>query len=62
MFFNQLADLSGKSDREAIKIIENFIRANNEHLEYILTHLDSSNIIEIDVNKTKIYKGEDNEL
>ena len=55
-------DLSGKSDREAIKIIENFLRANQEELEYILTHLDSSNIIEIDINKTKIYKGEDNEL
>ena len=55
-------DLSGKSEREAIKIIENFLRATSEQLEYILTHLDSSNIIEIDINKTKIYKGEDNGL
>ena len=33
-----------------------------EELEYILTHLDSSNITEIDTSKTKIYEGGENEL
>lgn len=61
MFMN-LGDLTGKSPQEAIKIIEGYLRSNQQLLEYILTHLDSSNIIEIDVKKTNIYKGEDNEL
>ncbi|MBE7033680.1 MAG: hypothetical protein E7406_05580 [Ruminococcaceae bacterium] len=61
MFMN-LGDLTGKSPQEAIKIIEAYLRSNQQLLEYILTHLDSSNIIEIDVKKTNIYKGEDNEL
>ena len=55
-----LGDLSGKSPKEAIKIIENYLILNKQELEYILTHLDSSNIIEIDTLKTRIYKGEDN--
>ena len=61
MFMN-LGDLSGKSPQEAISIIENYIRTNQEMLEYILTHLDSSNIIEIDLSKTNSYKGDENEL
>jgi len=60
--FMQLADLSGKTPSEALRIIENYLRENQETLEYILTHLDSSNIIEIDISKTNIYKGDDNEL
>ncbi len=56
MFMN-LGDLSGKSPEEAIGIIENYIRTNQEMLEYILTHLDSSNIIEIDLSKTNILQG-----
>lgn len=60
--FTELADLNGKTAQEAIRIIENYLRANTEELRYILTHLDSSNIIEIDITKTTIYKGEDNEL
>ncbi len=60
--FMQLADLSGKTPQEALRIIENYLRENQEALEYILTHLDSSNIIEIDISKTNIYKGDDNEL
>lgn len=60
--FMQLADLSGKTPQEALRIIENYLRENQETLEYILTHLDSSNIIEIDISKTNIYKGDDNEL
>ena len=60
--FIQLGDLTGKTPTEAIGIIENYLRANQEMLEYILTHLDSSNIIEIDTTKTIIYKGEENEL
>lgn len=58
----QLSDLTGKTPGEAVGIIENYLRANQEQLEYILTHLDSSNIIELDITKTTIYKGEDNEL
>lgn len=57
MFF-QLSDLKGKTEKESINLIENYLRANQEILEYILTHLDSSNIIEIDTTKTTIYKGE----
>lgn len=60
--FMQLADLNGKSADEAVRIIEDYLRSNQELLEYILTHLDSSNIIEIDLNKTNIYKGDENEL
>ena len=60
--FMELGDLSGKAPEEALHIIENYLRANQEQLEYILTHLDSSNIIETDISKTTIYKGEDNEL
>ena len=52
-----LGDLSGKSPEEAIAIIDNYIRTNQEMLEYILTHLDSSNIIEIDLSKTNILQG-----
>lgn len=61
MFMN-LGDLSGKSPAEAISIIENYIRTNQEMLEYILTHLDSSNIIEIDLSKTNVLQGGLNEL
>ncbi len=57
--FNKLIDLKGKSADDAIKIIEDHLRANEEELEYILTHLDSSNILEIDTTKTRIYEGED---
>ncbi len=60
--FTELPDLNGKTAQEAVRIIENYLRANTQELEYILTHLDSSNIIEIDITKTTIYKGEDNEL
>lgn len=60
--FTELPDLKGKTAQEAVGIIENHLRANMEELRYILTHLDSSNIIEIDITKTTIYKGEDNEL
>ncbi len=60
--FIELEDLKNKSPNEAISLIENHLRANMQVLEYILTHLDSSNIIEIDTRKTTIYKGEQNEL
>lgn len=55
--FLQLADIRGKSPEEAISIIENYLRANQQTLEYVITHLDSNNIIEIDTTKTNIYKG-----
>ena len=60
--FTNLGELTEKSPQEAIGIIENYLRINQEILEYVLTHLDSSNIIEIDLRKTNIYKGEDNGL
>ena len=60
--FTDLGDLSGKEPSHAIKIIENYLRETRQELEYILTHLDSSNIIEIDTKKTTIYEGEENEL
>ena len=60
--FMQLSDLNGKSADEAVRIIEDYLRSNQELLEYVLTHLDSSNIIEIDLTKTNIYKGDENEL
>ena len=62
MFLTKLGDISGKTPDEKISIIENTLRANYEELYYILTHLDSSNVIELDIAKTKIYKGEGNEL
>ena len=58
--FTELSDLANKTTTEAIRAIEDYLRANQQTLEYILTHLDSSNIIEIDLNKTVIYKGEEN--
>ena len=60
--FQSLADLSGKNSEEAILVLEYYLRANQEELEYILTHLDSSNIIEINTSKTKIYEGGEDEL
>ena len=58
--FQSLSDLSGKSTEESVGIIENYLRAAQEELEYILTHLDSTNVIELDLNKTTLYKGDDN--
>ena len=60
--FTELEDLRGKKPQEAIEIIENYLRSNKQTLEYILTHLDSSNVIELDITKTNFYKGEENEL
>ncbi|MBR1969593.1 MAG: hypothetical protein IKA17_04475 [Clostridia bacterium] len=60
--FHSLSDLQDKSTEEKIRVIENYLRANEEELKYILTHLDSSNIIEINTSKTRIYEGGENEL
>lgn len=60
--FQSLADLTDKNTEEKIRVIENYLRANEEELKYILTHLDSSNIIEINTSKTRIYEGGENEL
>lgn len=62
MFFSKLSDLSGLGTEEKLKMIENHLRTLEDELQYILTHLDSSNVIEIDTAKTNIYKGEENEL
>ncbi len=60
--FQSLQDLTDKNAEEKIRAIENYLRANEEELKYILTHLDSSNIIEINTSKTRIYEGGENEL
>ena len=60
--FQSLMDLTDKNADEKIRVIENYLRANEEELKYILTHLDSSNIIEINTSKTRIYEGGENEL
>ena len=57
-----ISELKGKSTVEAIDIIENYLRSLRDELEYILTHLDSSNVIELDLSKTTVYEGEENEL
>ena len=57
--FQNLGDISDKSPSDAISVLEDYLRSNQERLEYILTHLDSSNVTEIDTSKTKIYEGED---
>ncbi|MBQ3022748.1 MAG: hypothetical protein IJD91_05470 [Clostridia bacterium] len=62
MFFSKLGDLTGHSPDEKVRMIENHLHILEDELEYILTHLDSSNVIELDTAKTNIYKGEDNEL
>jgi len=62
MILTKLGDLAGKSTEEQIRMIESYLRTSHEELEYILSHLDSSNVTELDITKTKIYKGEDNEL
>ena len=62
MILTKLGDLAGKSAEEQIRTIENYLRTSHEELEYILSHLDSSNVIELDISQTNIYKGEDNEL
>lgn len=60
--FQSLQDLSGKSSEESVRIIADYLRATQEELEYTLTHLDSSNVTELDLNKTTIYRGDNNEL
>lgn len=60
--FQSLQDLTDKNAEEKIRAIENYLRANEEELKYILTHLDSSNITEINISKTRIYEGGENEL
>lgn len=62
MNISKLGDLAGKTPDEKVSMIENYLRVLGDELEYILTHLDSSNVIEIDIAKTNIYKGEENEL
>ncbi len=62
MNITKLGSLEGLSERQKIGAIENYLYSLCDELGYILTHLDSSNVIEIDTAKTNIYKGEDNEL
>ncbi len=62
MNITKLSNLEGFTQEKKIKMIEDYLYSLGDELGYILTHLDSSNIIEIDTAKTNIYKGEDNEL
>lgn len=62
MNVTKLGSLEGLSQEKKIRAIENYLYSLGDELGYILTHLDSSNVIEIDTAKTNIYKGEDNEL
>lgn len=62
MNVTKLSSLEGLSQEKKIRAIENYLYSLGDELGYILTHLDSSNVIEIDTAKTNIYKGEDNEL
>ena len=62
MNISKLGDLSGMTTEGKVSAIENYLRVLGDELDYILTHLDSNNVIEIDIAKTKLYKGEENEL
>ncbi len=62
MNVSKLNDLAGRTTEDKVGIIENYLRVLGDELDYILTHLDSNNVIEIDIAKTKLYKGEENEL
>lgn len=53
VFTKQLDSISGDS-RLALKQMANHIRYIQEQLEYTLTNLDSSNITEIETDKTNI--------
>ena len=57
IFNTQLGRLNGERPQEAIKAMANHIRYIQEQLEYTLTNLDSSNVTEIEADKTTITTG-----
>ncbi len=57
IFNTQLGRLSTERPQEAIKAMANHIRYIQEQLEYTLTNLDSSNVTEIEADKTTITTG-----
>lgn len=54
IFTSQLIQINNNNPTEACKQIANYIRQLQEELEYKLMHLDSTNISEIDLSKTKL--------
>lgn len=52
--FTKLQRIDPNNPREAIKVLENYLRQFHEELEIELMTLDSKNIIEIDTDKTTI--------
>lgn len=54
IFNQQLKKIDHSDPRAAIKAMESHIRYIQEQLEYTLTNLDSSNVTEIETDKTNI--------
>lgn len=54
IFQQQMAKIDTADPRAAIKAMERHIRYLQDQLEYTLTNLDSSNITEIETDKTDI--------
>lgn len=54
VFTTQLGRIDGTNPAEALRSMANHIRYIQETLEYTLMNLDSSNITEIDTDKTDI--------
>jgi hypothetical protein len=54
IFTQSLQKIDAANPQEAIKKMANHIKYIQEQLEYTLTNLDSSNINEIDIDKTTI--------
>lgn len=54
IFTNQLRSIDYANPQEALKVMANHIRNIQEQLEYTLMNLDSSNVTELDTNKTNI--------
>ena len=54
IFTKQLDKVDPRNQQDALKKMENHIRYIQEQLEYTLSNLDSSNIVEIETDKTNI--------
>ncbi len=54
VFTQQLRPINTNNPAEALKAMANHIKYIQEQLEYTLQNLDSSNVIEIDTDKTDI--------
>ena len=54
IFTKQLGNVNYSNPQEALRELSNHIRRLQEDLEYTLSHLDSSNLVEIDPSQTDI--------